>query len=468
VDAIEVLRQMFPQATPQSGPLPDESIVRDLLRHDPQRIRHVFGVVRTAAELGHSLGHGQSFARALTQAALWHDLGYSPSLRITGFHPLDAAIFLASRAAPYDVTAAVLFHSGAAGEAVSHPCAARTYQALSGKHAGLLGEALTFCDLRTLPSGETCTAAERLLEITARYGPEHMVTRNMHAHRVEFRRTCAVVLDCVANAASSTLPWVFVDVDSTLVAPGGALSPENRHAMLSYLRAGGRISLATGKHPAAFKELADDLGDAGPHIAGNGALVVDSNQCELLSDISESVPELEQRLRDSEVPYAVYTEAGIIINESTTNADHIQELLSIREPAPSVGSISASQPVFKILTFVDRNEINRELQLRELADRTSVSCVRTSAKFLEFISSAGGKGLAVETILGRTGWPLFHSVGIGDSENDLPMLRRCGMAVAVANANETVLSAADLVVRSCGDNGVAHYLAELESRRLEA
>jgi hydroxymethylpyrimidine pyrophosphatase-like HAD family hydrolase len=62
---------------------------------------------------------------------------------------------------------------------------------------------------------------------------------------------------------------------------------------------------------------------------------------------------------------------------------------------------------------------------------------------------------------------VFHSAGLGDSENDLPMLRRCGMAAAVANASDIVLASVDLTVGACEDNGVAEFLQMLHSLNVE-
>ncbi len=52
-------------------------------------------------------------------------------------------------------------------------------------------------------------------------------------------------------------------------------------------------------------------------------------------------------------------------------------------------------------------------------------------------------------------------VAIGDMVNDLPMLRWAGRAVAVANAHPDVLAAADEIIASNDDDGVARYIEAL-------
>jgi hypothetical protein len=260
---------------------------------------------------------------------------------------------------------------------------------------------------------------------------------------------------------------VFADIDSTLITPGGVISAQSRRALISYTGAGGRVSLATGKHPLVFRELAEDLGLAGPHIAGNGAFIVEGGRFEPLSDISDAAPALERELQRLGVPYACYKQAGIYVDGHTVTAVHVQQLLSIQEPPPVIGLVAGPDPIFKILAFVGDIEMTRELQLRDLGSHAGVSCIRTSASFLEFVSPLSGKDKAIDTILNRHRWPSYHSAGIGDSENDLPMLRHCGVAVAVANASGSVLSAADRVVPRCEEDGVGSYLEEILARNLE-
>ena len=42
-----------------------------------------------------------------------------------------------------------------------------------------LADALTFCDMTTSPDGNMLPVEQRLAEILARYGPEHLVTRSI-------------------------------------------------------------------------------------------------------------------------------------------------------------------------------------------------------------------------------------------------------------------------------------------------
>lgn len=57
----------------------------------PRRWSHSLGVAGRARELKPILGPDADLMEA---AAVLHDVGYSPSIATTGFHPLDGARFL--------------------------------------------------------------------------------------------------------------------------------------------------------------------------------------------------------------------------------------------------------------------------------------------------------------------------------------------------------------------------------------
>ena len=85
---------------------------KSLLRKDlPERWQHSIGVATRAKELAVTVPPAQ---RALLVASAWlHDIGYSPRLKRTGFHPLDGGTYLRDRGWEEELCALVAHHSGA-------------------------------------------------------------------------------------------------------------------------------------------------------------------------------------------------------------------------------------------------------------------------------------------------------------------------------------------------------------------
>ncbi len=118
--------------------------------------------------------------KQLVAAAFVHDVGYAPMIEATGLHALDGARHL--RSLGYERLARLVAH---------HSCA-RFEAEVRGLLAELLAfppeesalaDALTYCDMTTGPTGTFVEWYERLDEICARYGEDHVVTVAMHAAR---------------------------------------------------------------------------------------------------------------------------------------------------------------------------------------------------------------------------------------------------------------------------------------------
>jgi 3-deoxy-D-manno-octulosonate 8-phosphate phosphatase (KDO 8-P phosphatase) len=66
----------------------------------------------------------------------------------------------------------------------------------------------------------------------------------------------------------------------------------------------------------------------------------------------------------------------------------------------------------------------------------------------------------VQTVLAAMGLGLEQTAVIGDDLPDLPLLRRCGLPIAVANAVEEVKAAARLVTQRAGGHGAVREAVE--------
>ena len=138
----------------------------------PQRWAHVQGVARQARTLRAVVGQDSELLEA---AAILHDVGYAPDLAVTGFHPLDGAVYLSRVNAPSRLVHLVAHHSYASLEAQLRGLSTEMEE-FKDDH-GPTRDALWYCDQTTSPDGEIVTAQARIAEIVQRYGPENLVTQ---------------------------------------------------------------------------------------------------------------------------------------------------------------------------------------------------------------------------------------------------------------------------------------------------
>jgi hypothetical protein len=150
-----------------------EAIARRLLEEPlPRRWAHTQGVAATAQTLSGILVDDA----ALLIAAAWlHEIGYSPALVVTGFHPLDGARYLRDTGHADELLCRLVAH---------HSCAINGAADLASNllsefppPPGHLADALTYCDMTTGPDGQNMPVDQRIAEILARYGPGHLVSR---------------------------------------------------------------------------------------------------------------------------------------------------------------------------------------------------------------------------------------------------------------------------------------------------
>jgi predicted hydrolase (HD superfamily) len=161
----------------------------------PRRWRHSLGVAERARSLSPIL---RDDAELLEAAAVLHDVGYSPAIAATGFHPLDGARFLQDQEqADERVVRLVAYHSCALLEAEERGLRHELESEFQLERPDLV-DALIYCDMTTTPDGTQTTSVERLDEIVQRYGPDTIVGRfiqraapEIHAavERVESRLT---------------------------------------------------------------------------------------------------------------------------------------------------------------------------------------------------------------------------------------------------------------------------------------
>lgn len=114
-------------------------------------------------------------------AAWLHDVGYSPELAVSGFHPLDGAQFLTAQGVPAEVVRLVAWHTGAGFEATERGLLGQLEQIAQPAVVEL--DALTMIDLATSPVGEAVLDVDRIAEILSRYEDGHPVHDAVAASR---------------------------------------------------------------------------------------------------------------------------------------------------------------------------------------------------------------------------------------------------------------------------------------------
>ncbi|MFF3657667.1 HD domain-containing protein [Streptomyces olivochromogenes] len=163
----------------------------------PRRWKHSMGVAERARTIASIAG---ADADLLEAAAVLHDIGYSPDLVKTGFHPLDGARYLRDVAdADERVVHLVAHHSCSWMEAEARGLREELEDEFPRESAHL-NDALCYCDMNTTPDGTPTNPVDRINEICGRYGPDSLIGTFIRRAEPEILASTARVLEQLAAA----------------------------------------------------------------------------------------------------------------------------------------------------------------------------------------------------------------------------------------------------------------------------
>ena len=257
-----------------------------------------------------------------------------------------------------------------------------------------------------------------------------------------------------------------VDIDGMLKVPGESISSVVFKSLKACIEKGVLVVPATGKKLSSIESICSDLGLKGEVITCNGSLVFRFPEKELLScsflDSASADVILADLAEDQRVSLAVFTVEDIV----STEGSYASEVLArIGEPTtlvvPRLAEISPHQ-IAKVLAAVKPDEsIARVYGQYHSRYYSLCSITITSDAFVEFMAPGVSKGKALATICDARRINRSRIIALGDSDNDLSMFDVAGLSVAVANCTEKVAEAADLIVASAAENGVAAAVRQL-------
>ncbi|WP_427383511.1 HAD family hydrolase [Janibacter sp. G56] len=255
---------------------------------------------------------------------------------------------------------------------------------------------------------------------------------------------------------------VATDLDGTLLRSDGSLSSRSRRALRAVEAKGIETVLVTARPPRWLHDLADVVGGAGTAICANGAFVYHVASREVLACtaidgdvVAEVVADLRRELPG--IGFAAERITGLAAEDGFAALHQHPEgwvrAAAIEDLAEAPGKLLARAPAMDDLAFV-------EAVTDIVGDRLIVAY--SGAGGLAEMSAPGvTKAVALAARCAALGIDAAGVWAFGDMPNDLPMLEWAGVSHAVANAHPDVLTAADRVVPSNDDDGVAATLEPL-------
>lgn len=111
--------------------------------------------------------------------------------------------------------------------------------------------------------------------------------------------------------------------------------------------------------------------------------------------------------------------------------------------------------IYKLLLSSKANNIQQEVK-KDLTIDTYMTVA--DGKLIQIMSTAATKWNGIKTMLKAVGVTQNDVIYFGDDNDDIEPIKNCGVGVAVSNAIDEVLDAADFITASNDMDGVAQYI----------
>lgn len=262
-------------------------------------------------------------------------------------------------------------------------------------------------------------------------------------------------------------------MDGTLLNSEGELSDGNKRALIEVMKKGSIVAITTGRVHKYVKGFCRIHGFLGPIIASNGACVSLNYKEE---PFYSAVMEYKKLLKIYEVAkqYAIdlffTTPEGILFDQPLPEG-HIYERIN-KTVAPEdrmkleyvedcrTVLKEYSNRIIKALCMDAKGHQNLATIRCLLEQEGGYEIVSSWCDNIEIMPEGVSKGKGVEMLAKKLNIPLTEVMAIGDSENDLSMIKIAGLGVAMGNASHQVKEVADDVTCHHNQDGVAQVLGK--------
>jgi hydroxymethylpyrimidine pyrophosphatase-like HAD family hydrolase len=273
---------------------------------------------------------------------------------------------------------------------------------------------------------------------------------------------------------------VFItDLDGTLLRSDESVSDFAVSTLNAAIAGGLALTYCTSRSFFAARRLCSRIDFRLPAVVSNGAFAVDARSGEVLHaavlDRGLAAQVVQAAARRGWFPFVCGFAGGreVVAYRPPLNAGQADWVARRRRRGDprlvAVPCLDVPEVVYEVL-FLEDERTSRTLARWLGRDfGPAVGVTRMAETYypgwcsVEVAHPAANKAATVRWLAARLGVGREGLTVFGDNLNDLPMFEVAGRRIAVANAQPPVRSAADLVIPSNDDDGVARFVASLRA-----
>lgn len=257
---------------------------------------------------------------------------------------------------------------------------------------------------------------------------------------------------------------IAIDMDGTLLKDNKTISDENIKAVKSASQNGVKVALATGRPIKGIEKYLrqlDLISDSNYAVAFNGAVVENTKNHKVISEILLSPDDIKYihklsmtinvniqiALKESSITPVrnKYSELDARLNNITLYIDNLENM-------------SEDEHILKAMFMDDDCKLSHGIPKLPNDIYEKYTVVRSEPWILEFMNKSANKGEGVKTLAEKFKIDRSEVICIGDSFNDIHMIKYAGLGVAMGNALPEIKEHSDYITKTNEENGVAHII----------
>ncbi|WP_418223273.1 Cof-type HAD-IIB family hydrolase [Clostridium isatidis] len=269
----------------------------------------------------------------------------------------------------------------------------------------------------------------------------------------------------------SKIKLICIDMDGTLLNSKHEVSDENKKAIKKAHDRGVNIALCTGRMFLSAKYYADLIGINTPIIASNGAFIKNGYNDKAIyenplpKDIAIEIYKIAKKYRLT----IQFNSWNVLFMETPASEEHAYVVMNRDLPEEKRVKFIINEKLDEAIQNYEGNILKAGViekaankdklwtAKEEIKDifRDKLHVVSSGDNNFEITVGSVSKGNAAAYLAKLLNIPQEEVMCIGDSENDLSMIKYAGIGVAMGNGLDIVKEAADYVTDTNDNIGVA-------------
>lgn len=258
---------------------------------------------------------------------------------------------------------------------------------------------------------------------------------------------------------------ICTDLDGTLLNSDKKVSDENKKAIEFFKNEGGIFTFVTGRMPFFVSEIYKEANPNAPIGCINGGGLYDFQSekyiwtNEMPKEVMSLVKAVDEKFPD--VGIQVNTFYKVYFSKENKTMQDFRKATGL--PNITCNYNEVEEPLAKIVFGAETEEeilgIKETLLAHPMAKEFDY--IRSEKTLSEILPKGICKGVSITKLAEYYNLDINKTVAIGDYNNDIPMFKAAKIGVAVSNACEEALNAADYITVSNDENAIAQVIYDL-------